>query len=278
MPENESEEKSARSVWPGEGFRWIIVTLLIPFVGFVWNEVQKSEATRQAEFQVKRDELQAQIANARSESDVVMRLMPALSDPDPKSVQKAIALTILLDLAERKALSPDLVGAVKVAVEAVGDRVRAGTASDTERAALGRIASVADVPPTGSEREAVAEEQKPALTFRVNVPRVYIQIFDDADRAAATALQTWIKDDQHWLAPGIENVVATAARTGRSAPNGASTGDVRYFNDEDSAQAKEIADRLGKNGKPWTVTRSQLKAPLGQMEVWFPKRPESGKE
>jgi hypothetical protein len=87
------------------------------------------------------------------------------------------------------------------------------------------------------------------------------------------ALEAWIKNEQHWLAPGIENVAARATRASKPKPAGSSSGDVRYFNEEDRARAEEIANWLRRSGTPSVTTLvSKLKAPHGQIEVLFPKR------
>jgi len=272
MAETELSVKTSRPVWTGEGVRWIIVTLLIPFAGFVWNEVQKREAERQKELEVVRADEQARVANARSESDIVIQLLPALGSSETNSPLRGIALAILLNLADREALSPELVSAVQVAIDTAQQRVRAGTATVAERAALDKIAATSDQPDESSARKTPLPIT-PARTFRLQVPRVYIHLFDESDRRAAIALETWIRNDQHWLAPGIENVVASATRASKPRPAGNKVGDVRYFNEEDRARAEEIANWLRRNGIP-SATRlvSKAKAPAGQIEVWFPNR------
>jgi hypothetical protein len=54
-----------------ESVRWIVVTLLIPLAGFVWNEVEKRRVERQGELE-----------RARAESEIVIRLLPSLTSPD----------------------------------------------------------------------------------------------------------------------------------------------------------------------------------------------------
>ena len=273
MPESEPGTKAARAVWTGESIRWIIVTLLIPFAGFVWNEVQEQDAKRKKEIEVVRANEQARVANARSESDIVIQLLPALGSSEAGSPLRGIALAILLNLASREALSPELVSAVQVAIDTAQQRVRAGTATDAERAALDKIAAATDVPAESNPSGTRPPPTTRAKAFRVQVPRVYIQLFDEADRGAAVALEAWIKTERHWLAPGIENVVASAKRANKASPQGSNSTDVRYFNEEDAARAEEISSWLRKSGTPCTTRHvSKVRAPAGQMEVWFPKR------
>jgi hypothetical protein len=251
----------------------MIVTLLIPFAGFVWNQVQEKQAARQERLEKIRAEQQARVAEARSESDIIIQLLPALGSAEENSPSRGIALAILLNLASREALAPELVSAVQVAIDSAQQRVRSGTATDAERTALGRIAAATDLPtqprPAGEPEPAVTA----ALSFRVQVPRVYVHIFGEADRRIATELETWIKREQHWLAPGIENVAATAARANKPAPAGKNTTDVRYFNEEDRTGAEEIAGWLRSHGEQTSASFARnIAAPSGQIEVWFPKR------
>lgn len=263
MAGTDRSEASSRQ-WGAETIRWVIVTLLIPFAGFVWNEVQEREAERQGE-----------IERAQRESAIIIQLMPALSDPDENSARKGIALAILINLANREALAPELVGAVTdVAIEASEERVSAGLATDAERTALGTIAARTDRRSTSPDAPAAGATPSVSSTGvrQIEIPRVYIQIFDETDRASAQALKQWCTNEQRWLAPGIENVTATAERTGGEVPAGAEIGDVRYFNDVDRERAEAMVAWLTSNGVRARTTSSSLSAPPGQIEVWFPKR------
>jgi hypothetical protein len=281
MPETDQGPGRSRAWWTSEGTRWVFVTLLIPFAGFVWNEVQEREAERQKAIERVRAEEQARVADARSESDIVIRLMPALASPDEASPTRGIALAILLNLASREALAPELVSAVQVAVDNTQQRVREGTATEAERAALSRIAAATDRLPADrvdGGAPVAGESPRPtaARELQVEVPRVYVHIFDEAQRNAADALTRWITGERRWLAPGIENVAATAERAGRTPPAGRPTADVRYFNDEDRGDAQEISAWLTRAGTPAVVTQVRnLRAPAGQVEVWFPASPGS---
>ena len=278
MPDTDVGPGRSRAWWTSESTRWVFVTLLIPFSGFVWNEVQKREAERQKAIERVRAEEQARVADARSESDIVIRLMPALASPDEASPTRGIALAILLNLASREALAPELVSAVQVAVDNTQQRVREGTATPAERAALSRIAAATDRLDAGrveaaAPGAAAGEPLRPtaAQALQVDVPRVYVHIFDEAQRSAAETLTRWITGERRWLAPGIENVAATAERAGRTPPAGRQTADVRYFNDEDRGDAQEIAAWFTRAGTPAAVTQVRnLRAPPGQVEVWFP--------
>lgn len=275
MPGTDSTSGPSRPWWASEGTRWLIVTLLIPFAGFVWNEVQKREVERQKQLERVRADEQARVVNARSESDIVIRLLPALASGDEASPMRGVALAVLLNLANRQALSLELVSAVQVAVDTAQHRVREGKATDAERVALSKIAAATDRTSTGSAPAPLGGggATTPVQAFRVQVPRVYIQIYDEADRERARALQDFIVNKQRWLAPGVENVVATAARTNRKPPEGTSGWRVVYFNDEDRPRAGELASQIRATGAERVdVQRSTLKAPFGQLEIWSPRR------
>jgi hypothetical protein len=275
MPGTDSTGGASRAWWRGEGLRWVIVTLLIPFAGFVWNEVQEREVERQKALERVRAEEQARVANARSESDIVIKLLPALASGDEGSPMRGIALAVLLNLANRQALSPDLVGAVQVAVDTAQQRLREGKATEAERVALSKIAGATDRPSPSSIATGPGDARPPSpvQAFQVQVPRVYVHIFDEADRERAQALRDWCTNEQRWLAPPIENVVATAARADRKPPAGTAATSVRFFNDEDRRRADDIAAFLRRTGTANVVVQPvKARAPSGQLEVWFPKR------
>jgi hypothetical protein len=80
------------------------------------------------------------------------------------------------------------------------------------------------------------------------------------------------REQQRWLAPGIENVVATAARANRKPPVGTSAASVRYFNDEDRSRAEDVAYLRRTSVPEVAVQLVKAKVPPGQLEVWFPRR------
>jgi hypothetical protein len=274
MPNNEAETPPSRSFWTAESFRWVIVTLLIPFTGFVWNEVQEREVDRQKDLERVRADEQARIANARGESDIVIKLMPSLASKDDTSAEQGIALAILLNLASREALSPELASAISVAVVTAQQRVQNGKASEAERAALTNIAAATDVESTDPASTGTTRGGSTATAaqeFVVAVPRVYIHIFGQTHQGAAEELQKWIAYEKNWLAPGVENVAAAADRRGGRAPDAPAAVEVRFFNDEDAERAREVASWLSGRGAPDARSKKvNLKAPAGQLEVWFP--------
>lgn len=273
-----------------EWIRWIIVTLLIPFAGFVWNTVQSHEAERQKE-----------IEHQRANSELVIKLLPSLAD-QPESRARNIALAVLANLARRDPSSESLNTAVTLALRESDARVQAGSASPSERTAVTQIAiaqdqaalSASGAAPgegakpsepsatptetgTGSGPEAAAPLRMAASTREarlvVTTPRIYVQIFDESDHGSANELRRWASDEQHWLVPGVENVVATASAKQRPPPQGTPNARVVYFNDSDAPLANEAVAWLRGHGQPEaSAQRAKLNAPLGQIEVWYPQR------
>lgn len=243
-----------RKPWLGETLRWVVVTLLIPFVGFVWNEYSKRQAARQRD-----------VEQRRADSELVVKLLPALvSDPDSPS--RAVALAVLVDLQRNGVVGKGMADGIQAALEESERRVREGRASPSEVSALTRIAVTED-------KQAVRVAGRAAPTTVVEVPRLYIQIYDEVDRVAAEQLRRWARESKRWLAPGIENVTRTAAAKGTQVPRGSADARVLYFNDDDKPRAEAVGEWL-REGNPTavTVTRSDLAASPGQIEAWFPAR------
>lgn len=276
MAETDPTSARAQTFWSGEAIRWVIVTLLIPFAGFVWNRVEKGSAERRHALEEQRDsarsEAQRRLESARSESEIVIRLLPSLTSADEAA--RGIALAVLVNLASREALSSQLIGAVQVAISLTEKRVTEGKATPAEQVALSNLAETSDVPTSDSGKATPASSApRPAPVYKVQVPRVYIHIFDEADRPAARQLESWIKTDRRWLAPGIENVLATAARGSARAPTGSSSVEVRYFNEEDRDRAEQIVRYTISAGRRAVVKRvGNMRVPVGQIEVWFPQQ------
>lgn len=157
-----------------------------------------------------------------------------------------------------------------MAVSVSEARVSEGTATPVEQRALTRLAERADAPTSDLPAAADADRVSPVARYRVTVPRVYIHIFDERDREAAGRLEDWLTGTRRWLVPGIENVVATALRRKARPPAGTSSIEVRYFHQEDASHAREIARFMGPGTTPKLNT--SLRAPAGQLEVWFPAR------
>ena len=120
----------------------IIVTLLIPFVGFVWNEVEKHNAERQRV-----------IEDKRAESEIVIKLLPSLAG-DPAAPARGIAMAVLSNMAQAGALREELKTAVDLAIKESDERARAGKATESER--VGLTDNSLQAGPEGSEARRLA--------------------------------------------------------------------------------------------------------------------------
>jgi hypothetical protein len=244
--------------WTKEGWRWLIVTLLIPFAGFVWNEVEKHNAERAKV-----------IEDKRAESEIVIKLLPSLAG-DPAAPARGIAMAVLNSMAQAGALREELKTAVDLAIKESDERARAGKATDSERAGLTTIASKQDRSVEGVAAAGTAGT--PPAAPLITTPRVYVQIYGDADRAMANDLRAWVNGSKHWLAPAVEDVTATAARKGGAVPKGTAQIRVVYFNGDDAHRAEEVAQWIRDNQSTDVIVQSnKLKAPPGQLEVWYPQ-------
>ena len=100
-------------------------------------------------------------------------------------------------------------------------------------------------------------------TDSANAPKIDLHIAAEDQREGVRDLRTdYIKDG--YVAPGIENV----AKLGATIPKET---EVRYFREEDKAEAAKIAAQLAKDGvvaKPVEVKQNGNEKPR-QFEVWF---------
>ena len=122
-------------------------------------------------------------------------------------------------------------------------------------------------PPVAAPREV------PSRGYAISSPRLYVQVFDESQKALADKLRGDYAKERRWLTPGVENVMRTAAARGLKAPAGTANARVVYFSSDDEARARSVVDWLHENGQRDAVAQlSPLKAPPGQIEVWFPNR------
>ncbi len=274
-----------------EGWRWLIVTVLIPLAGFGWDRLQERQHQRDKALESERAQDRAKAEELRNQSDLIIKLLPSLA-AEPASPQRAVALAMLADLARHNTgrIADSLFAAVNLAVQETDTRVKAGVATDAERATLTQIAMARDEgtrnpeppPPPGpvttpgpDPRPApvVPIPEAPTRGYAISTPRLYVHVFDDSQQALADKLRADYAKERRWLTPGIENVVRTAAARGIKVPRGTANARVVYFSSDDEARAQSVAQWLRSNGQPDAVAQfSRIKAPPGQIEVWFPSR------
>jgi hypothetical protein len=101
-----------------------------------------------------------------------------------------------------------------------------------------------------------------ATALRTLPARVYIQIASPAQRDKARQIQQKLID-AGFVVPGIEDISGKA-----DIPRATS---VRYFNDEDKANAEKIVEilRTNSSNSPFAYRVSNLHARPGTLEIWF---------
>ena len=298
MSSNAAPGSASKPGWfASEGWRWLIVTILIPAAGFGWDRLQERQLKREKELDTNRARQQQLFEERRNQSELVIKLLPSLS-ADPGSPQRSVALAVLSDLAQRGAGVDSLFTVVNLAVQESDRRVRSGQASDSERATLTHIAAARDERMSDADRTPpVAEpDTKPAIvapgnasqppiinpeitqtakakrSYTITTPRLYVHVFDDSQRADADKLRNLYATERRWLAPAVEKVVRIALSRGTAAPPGSKSVRVVYFSSDDEAKAKDVVAWLRANGQPDAIAElSTVKAPAGQIEVWYPK-------
>ena len=275
----------------------MIVTILIPAAGFGWDQLQQRQHARERALESDRAADRAKADELRNQSDLIIKLLPALA-AEPASPQRAVALAMLADLARHNTgrIADSLFAAVNLAVQETDTRVKAGVATDAERATLTQIAMARDEgtrnpeppPPPGTAASPGPEPgpgpqarpgpplpipEAPSRGYAISTPRLYVHVFDDSQQALADKLRTDYAKERRWLIPGIENVVRTAAARGIKAPQGTAHARVVYFSSDDEARAQSVVQWLRSNGQADAAAQfSRIKAPPGQIEVWFPNR------
>ena len=280
-----------------EGWRWLIVTVLIPLAGFGWDRLQERQHQREKALESERAQDRAKAEELRNQSDLIIKLLPALA-AEPASPQRAVALAMLADLARHNTgrIGDSLFAAVNLAVQETDTRVKAGVATDAERATLTQIAMARDEgtrnpeppPPPGTATAPgpgpgpgpdthpappLRIPDAPTRGYAISTPRLYVHVFDDSQQALADKLRTDYAKERRWLIPGIENVVRTAAARGFKVPLGTANARDVYFSSDDETRAQSVVQWLRSNGQPDAAAQfSKLKAPPGQIEVWFPNR------
>jgi hypothetical protein len=270
----------------------LVVTVLIPLAGFGWDRLQERQHQRDKALESERAQDRAKAEELRNQSDLIIKLLPALA-AEPASPQRAVALAMLADLARHNTgrISDSLFAAVNLAVQETDTRVKAGVATDAERATLTQIAMARDdgvrqpepAAPSPVDTAGPGAEPRPApalpvpeaatRAYAISTPRLYVHVFDESQQALADKLRTDYAKERRWLTPGIENVVRSAAARGLKVPRGTPNARVVYFSSDDEARAQSVVQWLRSNGLPDAAAQfSKLKAPPGQIEVWFPGR------
>jgi hypothetical protein len=264
----------ARSSWLNDNFKWLLVTFAIPLTTYLfglWQErVAKVEADSREAIATQDRNLERVLGDARNNVSAMTALLPSLSDADPDRSRLALIVLKQLEKAQHSSDTrlTDLANAVQARIDQLSNSSNRAQREQGARQqeALGLAIGTAPTrapdtqrtvaPPAADVRQ--VEEAKPRI--------VYIQIYDDAQRAQAADVQQRLRAAGVG-APGIEKIAVTSgARIGRRPPR------IVYFNVGDLGRAKWLQQRLVEAGVGnWTITRSVIAGvPAGQIELWWP--------
>lgn len=264
----------AHKSWLGENLKWLLVTIAIPLTTYLfglWQEhVAKVEAVSREAIATQDRNLERVLADARNNVSAMTALLPALSDPDPN--RSSLALIVLKQLEKAQHSTDTRLSDLSNAVQARIDQL--SNSSNPAQREQGARQQEALSQATGTARTLAPDTQPtvappPAAVQQVAEakPRiVYIQIYDEAQRAQASTVQQLLRAAGVG-APGIEKIaIKSGARIGQRPRR------IFYFNVDDLGRAKWLQQQLIQAGVGnWTIVRSTIAGvPAGQIELWWP--------
>ena len=262
---------SGRFAWVGnDSFRWAMTTLAIPLAVFIWGYytnrlADQDRAAREA------------VETTQRNVDLVIKLLPAINK-EPGTRERVNAIAVLRALETKGELPPELRAAFEQVKEEISQGWQQGKGY-TSDAVRKEAEAVADA--TARVRSDQIEAGTPPPTASgIAGGRVFVQIFDESQRAAAMKLQAALRESGIAV-PGIENVTATAIRNSKPVPGGYDGNVLLVFHESDAQLAARIDAIAGGAGIPLVIRdrwkqRDYDDVPAGQFEVWFAKKPSRG--
>lgn len=232
---------------------WFLSTCVVGAISFLYTN--HAESVRKEEAAAKESH-QQRIDAANRNATMVTTLLPHLSSEDQKKQQLAIAVAKYLKL--QGELPGELESVLEQIVQSTGEPPK--SPEDVQRATRDAAAAAIDAfsPPTMNASKTTV----PIAQIATLPPRVYIQIGGESQRGLATTIQTALRQ-KGFIAPGVENVGAKAPKTA----------EIRYFHEEDQAEASQIVQVLKDNGVAVNPDPQLLKiksaARPRHYEVWF---------
>ena len=259
---------AAMRLLSSESLRWIVTAIAIPATVGLWGFFTERMASAEREERQKVETTQRNV-------DLVIKLLPGLNK-EPGSIERLNAIAVLQALEAHGTLTPEL----RAAIEGFSANIKADVQARYAPAAANANPGVArEVEVLAGAAAAPRSDQLAQGATAVRAPvvtagRVYSQIFDESQRAAATALQQRLRANGIAM-PGIENVTATAEKKGVAPPKGYPEITLLVFHTEDTALADQIARLAAEAGLPLKIqsradTALAARVPLGQLEVWWP--------
>ncbi|MBN8487419.1 MAG: hypothetical protein J0M20_06815 [Burkholderiales bacterium] len=261
-----------------ENFRWLCVTVLLPLLGWIWGQhlerMNKEETARALALAKAEAQAREQDAIRRQGIEVLIRLLPDIN-AEPFSARQTNALSVMAAMKDQGQLPSTLTAALHGNIERLNAQTNSKGLFDNPEA---RRQSESLAPSFVSSEQIQTDGAVPQPSL-VTGARIYLQIYDETQRAAALSLQQSLRS-AGFAVPGIENVTATAAARLRPPPTNHGPGTVRYFKARDRDAALQVAALARQAQPPLALEVKDLSAqpvfknvPLGQLELWFPLSP-----
>lgn len=221
---------------------WFLGSIVLACITGYWNHRNDARAET-----AKHD--QRSLDRQREDSQFLGNMLPYLTGADPNVRLRAVDVIL-----SRYPVGevPDSV--YRLTAKVIGTEAAVGQSQQTAetRSLVATVARTLDRQASPAA-DVSAVQQLP--------PRIYLQIFEEEDRAGAQKMQDLLRKEGR-LVPGIENVSSKIKPVKGTF--------VRYFNDSDAATAGRIRETLMRNGFPQAIIqKSPLKANPGNIEVWF---------
>ncbi len=224
---------------------WLLGSVLLSGITYYWNHRNDQRLENEKH-------LEQQLVVQREDSQFLIQLLPSLTSSD-RNVQLRAVDVIKTRYPEDKFPAAIQRLIANIVVEASA-QPNAQQPDETKRL-IASAARTLDRLPEQDPAVASAIQQLPA--------RVYLQIFDEQDRAKAKQIQSGLRQ-QGFIAPGIENV-GNKAQTVKQT-------EIRFFNDSDKDSANKVRDILNQSGIGQVqILQLQIKTKVspGTIEVWL---------
>lgn len=270
-----------------DNFRWIAVTLVIPFTVWVWGTYSDSIAKREAETREKAAQTEAKsredtlrkdaesklrLETVQRNVELVSTLLPYLADADANKQDLAMAIVGQMRLEAN--FPQTLEVAFRAIIERRQQRATAPQATPSDLRELEKAARFAEPSPLKGGGPPTKVAGLPTISLP---PRVYIAFFLDQDSAQAGKLQEFFRS-RKLLVPAVQRMSRDTAISPGQPPT---SNELRlfYFSQEDQSLAESIGSDMMKAGFPLSkegirlVNVERVTSTRQRFEVWFPNPP-----
>jgi hypothetical protein len=274
LGKSDKETNAVMRLLKSENFRWVVTALAIPLSVFLWGEHDKKMEDQK---KVRSDQQvrQERLAREKSETtqhnvDLVIRLLPMFSRP-PGDPDRKNAFLIVKTLEDESQLPPSFRAAIQNSASDIGFEVGKDQTYKS-KSVLSEAEALSSSNPSSLD---IAQNGASVSTLVVPGAKAFIQIFSDdqlgdAERLRQTARSLGI------AAPGVENVVTTAAKRNRKPPASYKVPTLLVFKQVDKDVALRLREAvLANTGIELAIEDRSTQAafrsvPVGQLEIWLP--------